>query len=732
MLTEGKRSEAADAAGRVRRSMRIWRPMIAVWLLLALVLPDAVAAPRRVLLLHSFGRDFGPYHVFSSEFRTELARASAEPIDFHEVALETAVFGEGEGDDPVGDYVSAVHAARPVDLLVPIGAPAALFVLRHRDRILPGVPALFAAVDRRFLRGTSLGVADAAGGTVIDLPGLVRVLLAVLRDTREIFFVIGSSPLERFWLEEARRELAPFGERVALTWSGHMSFDEIQERARSLGPGAAILYTMLALDRAGVPYEQERALARIAAVARAPIFGLFEHQLGLGIVGGPLLSIERVGRETARAAVRILQGEAPSAVRAPHVAAGPPVFDWRELRRWGIREADLPPGSEVHFRQPTFWEQYRWRIVAVVALLVIQAALIVLLLANHVTRRRAESRLRESEDRLALATADLGIWVWDTSTHQVWGNEKWHQLFGLAGGETVAFEGVLDRIHPADRVAVRDAVQRSVAEGREYLGEFRVVLPDGALRWISARGRPEARSEAAAKRMLGSSIDITERKQAEDGARGLSRKLIQAQEQERARVARDLHDDVTQRLARLAIDAAQVEQALPVGGSRDTVRGLQEELARLSEDVHSLSYQLHPSIVEDLGLADALRVECDRLSRQRPEPADLSVRDLPAVIPRAPALCLFRVAQEALRNVVKHAGACPVRVSLAGVDGGLQLVVQDRGVGFEPALQARQPTLGLASMRERVSLLGGDLDVESSPGRGTTVLAWVPIEEVAA
>ena len=229
--------------------------------------------------------------------------------------------------------------------------------------------------------------------------------------------------------------------------------------------------------------------------------------------------------------------------------------------------------------------------------------------------------------------------------------------------------------------------------------------------------------------MLGATIDITERKHAEEAARGLSRKLIQAQEKERARVARDLHDDVTQRLARLAIDAAQVEQAVAETGPRETARGLREGLVRLSEDVHTLSYQLHPSIVEDLGLPDALRVECDRLSRQRPVPAHLALRDLPEAIPRPAALCLYRVAQEALRNVARHAGPCGVKVLLAGVEGGLQLVVQDDGAGFDPGLSARQPTLGLASMRERVSLLRGDLDVESAPGLGTTVLAWVPLEE---
>jgi PAS domain S-box-containing protein len=309
---------------------------------------------------------------------------------------------------------------------------------------------------------------------------------------------------------------------------------------------------------------------------------------------------------------------------------------------------------------------------------------------------------------------------------EVWGNERWHRMFGFPGSGTVPLDDVLARIEPADRPGVRAAVDRSLAGGAEYRGDFRVALPDGTGRWLSVRGRPQT-AEGGAQRMLGASIDITERRHAEESARTLSRRLIQTQEQEHARVARDLHDDVTQRLARLAIDASRVERAVPDGEPRDTARGLQAGLVRLCEDVHTLSYQLHPSIVDDLGLVEALRVECERWSCHGPEPAQLRLRDLPPVIPTDTALCLYRVAQEALRNAARHAGGHGVSVDLAGADGGLQLVVQDAGPGFDPKAEGRQPTLGLASMRERVSLLGGELAVDSAPGEGATVLAWVPL-----
>jgi len=226
--------------------------------------------------------------------------------------------------------------------------------------------------------------------------------------------------------------------------------------------------------------------------------------------------------------------------------------------------------------------------------------------------------------------------------------------------------------------------------------------------------------------------DITERKQAEQTAREFGGRLLHAQEAARARLARELHDDITQRLARLAIDAGRVETGLDGAARSETMREVRDGLVRLSEDVHSLSYRLHPALLEDLGLADALRAECERFTRQETIPINLKLENLPAKIPFATGLCLFRVTQEALRNVARHALAPAAEVSLRPLDSGLQLAVTDAGTGFDPRRQRQRPSLGLASMRERVRLLDGELDIESAPGQGTTILVWVPLKAKAS
>jgi signal transduction histidine kinase len=208
--------------------------------------------------------------------------------------------------------------------------------------------------------------------------------------------------------------------------------------------------------------------------------------------------------------------------------------------------------------------------------------------------------------------------------------------------------------------------------------------------------------------------------------RDLSRRLIGAHEDERALLARELHDDVSQRLAVLAIEAGRAEAGVPDRPQADALRVLREGLVRVSEDVHALAYQLHPSLLEELGLAEALRAECEHRGRLHEFDVHVDVNPLPRDVDRDVALCLFRVAQEALGNAARHARASVVTVTLRQVDGGLVLAVADDGVGFDPEDREAGRHLGLASMRERTRLVKGTLDVESGPGRGTTVVAWAP------
>ncbi len=700
-------------------------------IVLALATQTATAAEvKRVLVVHSFSSAAPPFTTHSLAFETELTARMGERVDLDEVSLDMARYADTEMQEALVDYLRRRQAKWQPDLVVPIGSPAGVFVARYRDRLFPRTPILYCGMDKRRLPPQALEQNAAFVGESFDLAGFVEDILQVAPATTNITVVIGATPLERYWTTAFREAYAQFTNRVNFTWCNDMSFDQMLEHAGKLPPRSYIFLVLLLRDASGVTHNADEALQRLHAVTTAPINGIFQHQLGLGIVGGRLYQAELEGVEAARVAIRILRGEPASSFPPKIIGPLGPRYDWRELRRWGISEKSLPPGSVVQFRETTIWDRYKWRIITVVSLCLAQALLILVLLANLVRRRRAERSLAESEVRFRIAAdaAPMMIWMSGVDRRCTFFNQPWLEFTGRKLEQELG-NGWVEGVHTADRETCLRTQAEAFDAQQPFVMEYRLRRHDGDYRWVSSAGRPRYDMRGNFTGFIGSCLDITERKQAEQTARELSGRLIHAQEAERARLARELHDDITQRLARLAIDAGLVERDTAGAARRETMQELRDGLVRLSEDVHSLSYRLHPALLEDLGLAEALKVECERFTRQHAIPAGVKMDEIPTRIPSDTALCVFRVTQEALRNVARHARANAAEVSLRRLDGGLQLAVVDNGVGFDAHHARHQGNLGLASMRERVRLVGGELDIESAPGRGTTILAWVPLSE---
>jgi PAS domain S-box-containing protein len=355
------------------------------------------------------------------------------------------------------------------------------------------------------------------------------------------------------------------------------------------------------------------------------------------------------------------------------------------------------------------------------------------LMVGALDRKALVAGLREAEARLASGAeiAGLAYYELDYERGVAYVDDRFNDLCGIPPERRQGLQPLehwLEHLHPEDRPRVQGARQQ-LHDGRleKVSLEYRYLHPDRGLTWIhhlAGVARRDASGRAVGT--YGVFRDITERKQAEDERSDLSRRLIRAQEDERALLARELHDDVTQRLAVLAIDVGCEELAAADVAQAEKLRAVREGLARLSEDVHALAYQLHPSVLEELGLVEAIRTAGERFGRRGVVALSADLAPVPAGLEKDAALCLFRVTQEALNNVARHARARSVSVTLRQQDGGLQLAVQDDGVGFDPARPEARRRLGLASMRERVRLLNGTFELESAPGRGTAVRAWVP------
>jgi signal transduction histidine kinase len=356
----------------------------------------------------------------------------------------------------------------------------------------------------------------------------------------------------------------------------------------------------------------------LAAIARAPvpIYGLSDWNIGRGIVGGQLFRLDVDGTRAAEIVLQIISGARARDIplqRAPTV----PMFDWRQLQRWGIAERNLPPRSIVSFKELSVWSTHPRETLGVISFSLLEALLIGGLLVQRAHRKRVQEGLRESERAL---------------------RESQARITNLAG------------------------------------------------------------------------------------------RLINAQDEERKHIARELHDDLSQRVAGLGIGLSALKRQLSDGdAAREQVAPLQDQVAALAEQMRRMSHELHSSILQNVGLAVALRQYCEEFSGRHSIAVDLDVPDRLDPIPADVSLCLYRVVQECLQNVAKHSRTESAVVRLAAAQDSVELRVTDHGAGFDPAEAASQRGLGVISMAERVRLVQGSFQLQTRVAAGTEIVVHIPL-----
>jgi len=363
-------------------------------------------------------------------------------------------------------------------------------------------------------------------------------------------------------------------------------------------------------------------------------------------------------------------------------------------------------------------------------------------LTDITERKSAEEKLRESEERFRLLFEGhhaVMLLIEPLTGAIIDANEAAASFYGYSRAELSSMNiKSINQLKPEEIDAER---LRAAGRQRNYF-IFPHMLASGEIRTVEVHSSP---IEVQGRKVLFSIIhDITERKRAEEklreselalrisqrDLRKLAGRLLTAEEEERRRVARELHDDFTQRLAVLAIDAGKLEQGLSMKCPEavPAMDRLKEQVVQLSGDVHRLARQLHPSILDDLGLVKAIESECARFSKQEDIAVKLATSNVKEPVVKETAIAVYRIIQEALRNTAKHARAKEARVTLTEARSVLRLTVADNGVGFVPQPSKGRAGMGLASMRERVRLLRGKLSVESAPGEGTLITVEVPLK----
>lgn len=689
------------------------------------------SAVKRVLVLYWYDKAF-PFNIsFDESFRKALGAGSFE---YYAEYLETNRFPGESHSLALRDYLRQKYSDRTIDVIVTFGYPTLEFLAKNRAELFPGTPLVFILPSPP---SPELLAQRPEMTGIITLNTYVQTLDLALRlhpGTQEVFVVSGDTEHDKRFETAARQELKSYDGRLNISYLTDLTPEELTVKAKSLPPRSIILFVFQrSVNAQGKTLETFDNVALLSQAARVPIYAMSGPTMGYGIVGGYLSTTEAISGKVAEIAGQIAHGALAQDIpiqNAPTV----PIFDWRELYRWNISEDSLPSGSNVRFKQLGFWQQYRGRIVGVLAIILVETLLIAALLVERRRERRIANRLTASEDRFArafranpqpmlLTTLEDCRYIEVNDSFLEMSGYQRHEVIQRSSMELNMWPSPEDHTAFVEKLKQEGSLRNTETIFRRKDGELRVLLSSAELVEISGK-----------QCILIASSDITDRKQTERQLAELTGQLLRTQDEERRRIARELHDVTAQSIGLIMLNLALVQNAAaPL--DKQSKDKLTESLAlgeQALKDIRTLSYVLHPPLLDQAGLMTALKwyvkgfQERSGVTVAFTETGNDGQRMPPEV-----EYALFRVVQECLTNIRRHTRSEIAEINLKCTKDQVSLSVRDHGKGYQVELpqngdSAEFVGVGIPGMRHRLKQLGGELVVDSNQ-EGTTVIATVPV-----
>jgi len=575
---------------------------------LAVVVP--CAAETTILVVHSYSEEWPIRNSIDQGLRRAFNSRRAGDVSVHVETLDSRRLPDRDYADLMLDYLRRKYQRIQPAVIVAVHDAAFDFLQAHRSELFSRVPIAVLLTRQRAIPSDANVTAYWNTAT---FDRTVSAMLALHPGIRRV--VVVNSALDNAALnQDIAKHLSRFGDRVAIDYIQNLPLDAALARLRALTPDSIVLHLRQAIDAGGGPLDPRLGFEAVLRAAPVPVYVTSDHMVGTGAVGGVVFDTAGTGEQLGMTALRLFDG-----ARTGDIPSGDgrevALYDWTQLKRWGLRLDALPPGSRILNLELTLWERYHWYVVVAATVILAQGLLISALLVQRTRRRLAEQQVRESERSLRLSAAK-----------------------------------------------VRDMAGR----------------------------------------------------------------LIAAQEVERRGIAGELHDDIGQRLALLSAEVDALCAQLPEEPHvLEQAQRLTAQVVDISAELQQLSRRLHPAWLDQIGLADSLRHTCKTVADAHHVSVNLEISELPGPLDSDVALCLYRITQEGLHNIIKYSHASNVTVRVTCDDRQIGLHILDDGVGFDA--ESEGSGIGLISMRERVHFLGGQFLVHSAPGEGTRLELQVPL-----
>lgn len=709
--------------------------------------PAEIGSAKRVLIISTGSRFSAGFAVVHERILEALGKIPSARIETYGEDLDIIRFPTERFQRLFGEYLDEKYADQPPDLVMLLyvgNLAAAGNLLQH---LFPETPVIVAGLTEEEVRPAQFGRPISGIAQRLDPRASIELILRLQPETRRIVVIGGTAEVDRSVIERVKEAARFFAGQVEFDFWDNRTVAELHQSVSELPPNTVILFSRMFRDGAGHAYVSSQVGKWIAQWSNAPVYVMADSILGTGAVGGSLVTIDSLGKRAGELAGLILTGTPPASLPFEIRTDSAPVLDWRALKRWGISESRLPPGSAVRFRPVSIWEQYRWYIAGALAVIAVQAVLILGLLIQHARRRRAEASLRETEEFMELSTTagELGLWVRDLEGGDLWVNQRLRSLFGFGEHDVLRFDDVLARIHPDDRTRVFSLVQQAQENDLLFEVDFR-ILSNGTERWIAAKGGSVDDTPGHGKRRMGVVTDITARKKAEFEAQRHRDELAHAgRVSMMGQLASALAHELNQPLGAILRNAEAAElfaQANPpnLQEIRDILTDIRKDDQRAGEVIDRMRALLKRQEFQ-WSQIDLNQLVQEVISLVRSDAERRKVKILMDLAPTLSPIAGDRVQlQQVLLNLVLNAmdamngsAGAERRVSVRTYldDGKAQVAVSDLGHGiptenlkrlFEPFFTTKSNGMGmgLAISQTIIGVHGGRITAENNSDGGAT------------